>query len=160
MKLLKNLLIAGLLALVSVPANAKVIIKEDLGGAIVNYIKKYSDLRDSGEKLVIAGDCASSCTLFLGILPKSQYCVAPKGVLGFHSATLLTMGENGIEHKHAIEFSAMMFRIYPIAFRKLLKSRGWDAEDHPEIAHPELIWIGGKTLRSLVPSCSLEDVKS
>ncbi len=80
MKALK-LALAGLLMLCALtPASAKTIITEDTGGLIVNYIRKYSDMRDTGEKVVI--ECASSARS-VGLLRPENF----REKLGFHSAT-------------------------------------------------------------------------
>lgn len=145
MKALK-LALAGLLMLCALtPASAKTIITEDTGGLIVNYIRKYSDMRDTGEKVVIDGTCASSCTLLLGLLRPENFCATPKAKLGFHSAIGVRV-EEGKEpvRTHAAEMSVLMFSIYPGKIRSILHKRGWDG--YVGAAHPELIWISAKQI--------------
>jgi hypothetical protein len=163
MKTLFRLALAGLLALGTVPASAvttdTVKVLEDSGGVIVDYVKKYSDMRDSGEKLVIAGECASACTLFLGLLPKSQYCVTPDAALGFHTASVRWTDEHGKEHyEHAIEFSALMWNIYPGKVRRIVRRLGWNG-DNPKVPHPEVIRVKGLILRAMAPACTAEDLR-
>src|SRR4051812_2532937 len=91
MKAMVRLALAGLLALGSLPAHADpYTIFDDGGGIIVKYVRKYTDMRDNHMKLQVAGECASACTLFLGILPVTQYCVMPTARLGFHTASTRT----------------------------------------------------------------------
>ncbi|MCA1379415.1 hypothetical protein I6F34_01095 [Bradyrhizobium sp. BRP05] len=158
MKTLLRLALAGLLALAPMGASATTVVYSDPGGVIVDYIKKYSDMRDAGEKLVIAGPCASACTLFLGILPKQNYCMAKGARLGFHTATVRIV-ENGKERfEHATEFSALMWNIYPGNARRIIKRLGWNG-NRPEVPHPNVVWAAGKTLRAMAPFCTAEDLR-
>lgn len=150
MKILARLALAGLLALGVLPAHADVVVNNDGGGVIVDYIRKYSDIRRSGEKLVVSGYCASACTLFLGILPTYQYCFAEGARLGFHSASFKFPDGR---YEHATEFSALMFNIYPPHVRRIIKMLGWNG-DRPEIPHPEMVWASGKVLRAMGPYCA------
>jgi hypothetical protein len=68
------------------PATAVVRITDDHGGNIGAYYSRFTALRDSGERVVIDGTCASACTLVLGIVPRDRICVTPNAVLGFHAA--------------------------------------------------------------------------
>lgn len=61
-------------------------ITDDHGGNIGAYYSRFTALRDSGERVVIDGTCASACTLVLGIVPRDRICVTPNAVLGFHAA--------------------------------------------------------------------------
>ena len=61
-----------------------VTIADDGGGVITNYIAKYQSYSASGTHVVIDRYCASSCTLFIGIVRNA--CVTKRAVLGFHGA--------------------------------------------------------------------------
>jgi hypothetical protein len=50
-------------------ASATMRISDDVGGRIGAYVDQYSDVRNSGERVVIDGACLSACTLVLGIEP-------------------------------------------------------------------------------------------
>jgi hypothetical protein len=155
MKLFKRLaLAAGLLAFGLSPASAKVVyVKDDIGGVIIDYAKKYADMRDRGDKLVVDGRCVSACTIFLGIMPKGQYCVTPNAVLGFHSAsTRKTFDDGHVEYTWAPESSVLWFNLYPGPVRKLVAKRGWDV-DKP---HPDVIWVAGQQLLTIAPPCNGE----
>jgi hypothetical protein len=154
MKILFSLALAGMLALGSVPASADIVIKDDDGGIIVDYVRKYEDIRSSGEKVVISGYCASACTLFLGMLPKQQFCFERGSKLGFHSASAKLPDGS---FQHASEFSQLMFNLYPPKVRRIVKRLGWDG-DKPQVPHPDLVWASGKLLSAMGPYCS-DDLK-
>src|SRR5215469_14045862 len=75
-----------LTALASVPAQATVRIRDDMGGLMTEYASRFASMRASGERVVIDGPCFSACTMLLGMLPRGQVCVTPNAVLGFHAA--------------------------------------------------------------------------
>jgi hypothetical protein len=141
------------------PSHA-LIIKDNPGGVIVNFIKKYSDIRDRGEKIVVDGDCVSSCTTFLGIVPKQNYCVTPIARLGFHTASLRTEKTDGsVTYAHAPEFSALMWNLYPGKIRSYLRLVGWNGDD-ASVAHPDVVYVGPVVLAALgIRVCGPGDVK-
>lgn len=57
------------------------VIREDRGGGLAERLAQIETLRKSGERIEIAGWCASSCTLYLA-LPNT--CVRASARLGFH----------------------------------------------------------------------------
>ena len=67
-------------------ASATMRISDDVGGRIGAYVDQYSEVRNSGERVVIDGACLSACTLVLGIVPRNKVCVTPRASLGFHEA--------------------------------------------------------------------------
>jgi hypothetical protein len=75
-----------LLALLSVPAHADVRITRDFGGHVDEYKKRYAQIRDRGERVIIDGICNSACTLVLGIVPLNKICVTPRASIGLHQA--------------------------------------------------------------------------
>jgi hypothetical protein len=75
-----------LLALLSVPAHADVRITRDFGGHVDEYKKRYAQIRDRGERVIIDGICNSACTLVLGIVPLNKVCVTPRASIGLHQA--------------------------------------------------------------------------
>ncbi len=152
MKILKTAaLVAALMAAACTPSKtADVVIKDDMGGVIVDFVKKYSDMRDTKDRLVIDGECASACTLFLGILPKDRFCVTHSASLGFHSASSLSV--DGVL-THAPEFTLLTWNLYPKRVRKALRARGWDGGNEQNNAHPDIIWIKGQQLTALIAEC-------
>src|SRR5262245_65893375 len=67
-------------------AKSEVLIRNDGGGDIPQYIAKYLYLQMSGERVIIDGDCLSACTLALGLLAPDRRCFTNKARLGFHAA--------------------------------------------------------------------------
>lgn len=65
------------------PAHAQAvkIVRNDLGGSVENRLREIAQLRNSGTRVEIRGQCTSACTMFLG-LPNA--CVARSSRLGFH----------------------------------------------------------------------------
>jgi len=66
------------------PGHADMVIREDLGGPLQAYVSKYRGIAARGERVVIDGDCASACTILLGIVPRENVCVTARARLGFH----------------------------------------------------------------------------
>jgi len=154
MKELKLALAGLLMPCALTPASAKILITEDNGGIVVNFVRKYSDIRDSGEKVVIDGPCASSCTLLLGLLRPENFCATTKALFGFHSASAMKEEDGKVtERRHAPEMSALMFSLYPAKVRRLLQKRGWNGYTGAE--HTDLIWVAG---RALARKCTVADL--
>jgi hypothetical protein len=65
---------------------AAVRIEDDHGGRIGTYMQRFRALRDSGENVIVDGDCVSACTLLLGYIPRDRICVTRKARFGFHTA--------------------------------------------------------------------------
>ena len=74
-------------ALVTCVASADVRIVGDPGGEVSSYIQKFSEIRDSGQRIVIDGPCLSACTLLTGIVPRDHVCITRRAALGFHAAS-------------------------------------------------------------------------
>jgi hypothetical protein len=75
-----------LVLLLPVAARADVRITRDFGGHVDQYKKRYAEIRDRGERVIIDGICNSACTLVLGIVPLNKICVTPRASMGFHQA--------------------------------------------------------------------------
>jgi hypothetical protein len=75
-----------LVFLLPVSARADVRITRDFGGHVDQYKKRYAEIRDRGERVIIDGICNSACTLVLGIVPLNKICVTPRASMGFHQA--------------------------------------------------------------------------
>jgi len=63
-----------------------VTITSDRGGNISNYISKYKSWAAANKKIIVNGYCASSCTLFIAIVPPTSVCVTKNAYFGFHGA--------------------------------------------------------------------------
>jgi hypothetical protein len=91
---MKRLLLAAALGLFTASAAAQTVVIQghDLGGFEDAYIAKYNSYANRGYRVVVAGDCASACTLALHY---GNACVLPNARLRFHSAMLALPGPGG-----------------------------------------------------------------
>ena len=62
-------------------AQSVTIVRNDQGGSVESRLREIARLRSAGTRVEIRGQCASACTMFLG-LPNA--CVAQSSRLGFH----------------------------------------------------------------------------
>lgn len=69
-------------------AVAEIRIGKNDGGYINEYMQWASAVGATGEQVVIAGRCASACTLVLGFVPRERICVTSHGLLAFHQSYL------------------------------------------------------------------------
>lgn len=64
-----------------VAAQSALIVNNDLGGSVQERLSVIAALRNQGRRVEIRGQCASACTMYLG-LPNT--CVSRASRLGFH----------------------------------------------------------------------------
>ena len=124
-------------------ASAEVRIISDPGGEVSSFIRKYEQIRDSGEHVVIDGPCLSACTLLTGIVPPSNICVTRRAVLGFHAASYYDDASRSLVPTR--EGSALVMRLYPAAIR------GWIVR-HGGLT-PHMIQLRGRDLAALYQPC-------
>jgi hypothetical protein len=125
------------------PAYADIRIVSDPGGEVSAYIRKYHEVRDSGEQVVIDGPCLSACTLLTGIVPPNHVCVTSRAVLGFHAASYYDDASRSLVPTR--EGSALVMRLYPAQIR------GW-IQRHGGLT-PRLIELRGRELTALYRTC-------
>jgi len=137
--------LAGALAsaVMTAAAFADVRIVNDPGGEVSSYVRKFHELRDSGERVIIDGPCLSACTLLTGIVPRDRVCVTGRAVLGFHAASyyddtsrLLVPTRQG---------SRLVMRLYPPEIRSWINRHGG--------LTPRLITLRGRELSALYRAC-------
>src|SRR5947207_13559711 len=110
--------VAGALAsaLVTCAAYADVRIVGDPGGEVSSYVQKFSEIRDSGQRIVVDGPCLSACTLFTGIVPRDRVCVTRRAALGFHAASYYNDASRSlVPTRHG---SPLVMRLYPPAISR------------------------------------------
>ena len=73
-------------------------------------------LRDSGAKLKFAGRCDSACTIYLA-LPRSQTCITPDALFGFHAPFAATPEASSLAQNYLLEN-------YPDWVKSWIASRG------------------------------------
>ncbi len=131
-----------LLAALATPATAQLRIGDDPGGELGAYLLKFSQWRQSGERVVIDGRCLSACTLVLGLLPPQRICITPRAVLGFHA----TWTANAFGLRKLSGWSTRtLLQMYPEAVRQWIRRHGGLSN--------RMIYLTGGELAALYPSC-------
>src|SRR3954451_19721822 len=82
-----RVLFSAFLMIAAAPASAEVRILASPGGQIGPFVRLFSVVSESGERVVIDGPCLSACTLVLSMVPRQRICVTPRAILGFHAAS-------------------------------------------------------------------------
>lgn len=122
-------------------AKSAVLIKDDGGGDIYQYIAKYLYLQWSGERVIIDGECLSACTLALGLLSKEQRCFTHDARLGFHAAYT----ESGKDQVGNPVGTDIFWLIYPAEIRRWISKHGGLTS--------KVLYLEGKELAAMYPPC-------
>jgi hypothetical protein len=130
-------------ALVSAVPAASVVITSDNGGQIGAYVARYSKVRQSGERVVIDGDCLSACTIVVGMIPPERLCATRNAVLGFHAAWLPD-GEGRVRASR--DGTEVLMKFYPPSLRRWIAQRGG--------LNSRLTLLRGRELAAIVPPCA------
>ena len=131
------------LLVVVTPARADVRILASPGGEVGSYIKLFSVLRQSGQRVIVDGPCFSACTLVLSSIPRNRICVTPKAVLGFHAPRWV----DGQGRQYAATSETRIFvATYPAPVRAWIERHGGLTS--------KLILLRGRELTSMFPRCS------
>src|SRR5215470_16789282 len=123
-------------------ADATVRIRDDLGGLMTQYASRFASVRQSGEKVIVDGQCYSACTMLLGMLPRGQVCVTQNAVFGFHAAW--NYDDSGHRVTSASATQALI-DIYPPSVRSWIARRGG--------LSPHMKYLRGHELASIYPPC-------
>jgi len=137
--------LAGALAsvLLTCAASADVRIVSDPGGEVYSYIRKFHQIRDSGQRVVIDGPCLSACTLLTGIVPRNRVCVTARAELGFHAASYYDdVSRTLVPTRRG---SRIVMRLYPADIRSWINRHGG--------LTPQLIMLRGAELDALYRTC-------
>ena len=134
--------VVALMGALEQPAKADIRIQHDMGGEIERYMRALMAIRDSGEKLVIDGDCFSSCTLFTAMIPVERVCVTRRARLGFHAAKRADGSGRQVESR---ALTRAMLELYPSRIRDWLNRNGG--------LRSQILILRGRTLRSFYPLC-------
>jgi hypothetical protein len=135
-------LLAGAFFLSS-SAQATVIITGDGGGKVRAYETRWETVRAADDDVIIAGECASACTMVLSIVKPNRICSTGDGAFGFHSAFYLD--ETGLNVGYAEDASKAIFDAYPARVRAIVRELGYYGQEHPDV-----LWVPGQ---ALVPPC-------
>jgi hypothetical protein len=128
-------------------AKSEVLIKNDGGGDIYEYMAKYLYLQLRGERVVIDGDCLSACTLALGLLAKEQRCFTNGARLGFHAA----FTESGSAQVGNPLGTDIFWSVYPAEIRRWISRHGGLTS--------KVIYLEGKELAAMYPPCRASSKK-
>jgi len=123
-------------------ASATMLISEDRGGQIGQYLQAFASLRSSGENVVIDGNCFSACTLVLGLIPRERICATSRARLGFHAAWMPDDSGRPVTSPMGTQ---ALWNIYPN------KVRSWIGR-HGGLSR-KMLFLQGDELTSIVPSC-------
>jgi hypothetical protein len=118
-------------------------IGDDVGGLIDTYVQRFSRIRNSGERMVVDGQCLSACTLVLAFVPRERICVTPNAVFGFHSAwSYDAQGGQALDQKA----TQSLWDMYPERIRQWIRANGG--------LHQKLVYLRGRQLAAFYPICS------
>lgn len=138
-------LVSGLIlgALTVGPASAMIRIHEDYGGQIGQYIRKFQAWRDSGQQVVIDGECYSACTLVLAVVPHNRICITSRARLGFHAAWM--PDEYGRPRRHS-GGTHLLYAMYPRNVQNWISRHGG--------LRNRMIVMTARELATFLPVCS------
>ncbi len=127
---------------------AAMVISNDHGGRIGDYIAKYTHLSYLGEKVVIDGTCASACTIVLAAVSHDNICVTHRARLGFHQAFDYGQAKSGAHTRVAnLKASSILLALYPAYVQDWIKKRGG-------LPPPsKMIWLEGRSLTHMYRVC-------
>ena len=128
---------------VATAAVADVRVTNDPGGEVTSYLRRFEELRASGERLVIDGPCLSACTLFTAFIPRRRVCVTPRAVLGFHAASYYDDASRSLVPTR--RGTSLVMRIYPPEIRSWIARHGG--------LTPRIIAMRGRELAALYRTC-------
>jgi hypothetical protein len=124
-------------------ASADMWIRASPGGEVGHYLALFSQVRQSGERVVIDGPCLSACTLVLSVVPRSRICVTRRAVLGFHAAR--EVDESGRLYP-ATDATRLIAATYPASVQAWIARHGGLSR--------RLLLLRGRELMALYPPCS------
>jgi hypothetical protein len=136
------LLCAALLACGISSASATMRIAEDRGGQIGQYLQSFAVVRESGERVVIDGNCLSACTLVLGLIPNDRICATPRARFGFHAAWMPDPNGHPVTSPMGTQ---ALWNIYPVSVRHWISRHGGLSR--------RMIYMEGHSLSGIVASC-------
>jgi hypothetical protein len=135
-------LCAAMLALSATSASATMLIAGDRGGQIGRYLQTFAQVRSSGERVIIDGNCLSACTLVLGLVPRARVCATPRARFGFHAAWMPDSDGRPVTSPMGTQ---ALWNIYPSYVRSWISRHGGLSR--------KMIYLQGRDLDGIVASC-------
>jgi hypothetical protein len=142
MRIRSLLLCIALLAGGITSASATMRIAEDRGGQIGQYLQSFAAVRESGERVVIDGNCLSACTLVLGLIPRDHICATHRARFGFHAAWMPDIDGRPVTSPMGTQ---ALWNIYPVSVRHWINRHGGLSR--------RMIYMEGHSLNGIVASC-------
>jgi hypothetical protein len=140
---IRGLLLCGALLACGVSsASATMRIAEDRGGQIGQYMQNFAAVRESGERVVIDGNCLSACTLVLGLVPRERICATSRARFGFHAAWMPDSDGHPVTSPMGTQ---ALWNIYPSSVRHWINRHGGLSR--------KMIYMEGRSLNGIVASC-------
>jgi hypothetical protein len=136
------LCVVALLASGATSASASMRIVDDRGGPIDEYLQAYAQVRSTGERVVVDGDCLSACTLVLGLVPYNQICVTSRARFGFHAPLVLNNEGSFVMRANATQ---AMWNVYPASVQQWINQHGG--------LSGQMIYLEGGELKDIVATC-------
>ena len=133
-------LVVSLMTIGSVSADVRIL--SSSGGPVGGYLKFFSQLRQSGERVVIDGPCLSACTLVLSTIPRSRICVTRRAVLGFHAPQVIDRNGRTFRSRDA---TRALSAAYPAAVRTWIRRKGGLKQ--------KFIYLRGRELAAMYARC-------
>ena len=124
------------------PSDAAILIQDDMGGRLGDYLLKYASVRKSGQLVIIDGRCYSACTLVTGSIPAKNICVTPRATLGFHAALAPDQRGNMVANSTA---TRVLYALYPRNIKNWLNQHGG--------LGTRTIVLSGRELAHMYPVC-------
>jgi len=130
------------MALTITSASATVLIRGDNGGLMEDYTARFQQVRQSGEPVVIDGNCLSACTLVLGLVPHDQVCATPNAKLGFHAAWQFDKSGSRVASPSG---TRDLMNTYPASVRIWITRHGG--------LTPHMMFVRGRDLAAIIAPC-------
>jgi len=121
-------------------------IRDDMGGSLGRYLRMFAAIRESGERVIIDGNCFSACTLVTAMIPKDRVCVTQRAMLGFHAGWVDDQAGNRVI---SAEGTQLLYQMYPPTIRRWITRHGGLGSN--------IIVMKGRELARLYRSCSPEN---
>lgn len=119
-----------------------IVIKDDRGGLILEYLMRYEYLGRTGAQIVVDGDCLSACTLVLGYIPADRLCFTPAAKFGFHAAW--SKDKDG-QPVYSEPGTTLIWQQYPPWIRSWLHEQGGLTQ--------KMLYLQGKELAAMYNRC-------
>ncbi len=117
-------------------------IRDDMGGSLGRYLRMFAAIRESGERVIIDGNCFSACTLVTAIIPKERICITGRAVFGFHAGWVDRQTGKPVINA---EGTRLLYELYPPVIRSWITNHGG--------LGPRTILLKGRELAAFYPLC-------